>query len=65
MLVASDRATIGRPTYAIKAPTVRRVVQGVIADGPRELFVKLFEAAAAGSAERVPEIAGSAPRGSG
>lgn len=43
MLVASGRGTIGRLTYAIKAPTVQRVLQSVIADGPRELFVKLFE----------------------
>jgi hypothetical protein len=35
MLVASGRVTIGRPTYAIKAPTGPRVLQSVIADGWR------------------------------
>src|SRR5258707_1404538 len=35
MLVASDRVTIGRPTYAIKAPSGRRVLRSVLADGQR------------------------------
>jgi hypothetical protein len=35
MLVASDRVTIGRPTYAIKAPSRRRVLRSVVADGRR------------------------------